>query len=232
MYSWKIKIDKNKLLDVKVNASFSNTFNKKELKQIQKFYDNKGKKIHFEEKVKVDGICYKNRTKLIASWHSESKNSEKALGLIMFNPSFANQKNSDDTVRNAIKFANKEGYNKIIVLNLFSIRISGADFVCKYYPKEYLKNYKCEIKLDDLPEKVVLCWGKLPKNIPYIDSIIEKLYSELLKTDLKKKRLNKTLYQITDENFQRHLSSPSVNSIGGIEQLKLTKIQSIYKFNK
>ena len=40
------------------------------------------------------------------------------------------------------------------------------------------------------------------------------------------------LYQITDENFQRHLSSPSVNSIGGIEQLKLTKIQSIYKFNK
>ena len=35
MYSWKIKIDKNKLLDVKVNASFSNTFNKEELKQIQ-----------------------------------------------------------------------------------------------------------------------------------------------------------------------------------------------------
>ena len=224
MYSWKIKIDKNKLLDVKVDASFSDTFNKEELKQIQKFYDNKSKKIHFEEKVKVDGICYKNRTKLIASWHSESKNSEKALGLIMFNPSFANQKNSDDTVRNAIKFANKEGYNKIIVLNLFPIRISGADFVCKYYPKEYLKNYKCEIKLDDLPEKVVLCWGKLPKNIPDIDSIIEKLCSELNK--------NKTLYQITDENFQRHLSSPSVSSIGGIEQLKLTKIQSIYKFNK
>lgn len=232
MYSWKIKIDKNKLLDVKVDASFSDTFNKEELKQIQKFYDNKSKKIHFEEKVKVDGICYKNRTKLIASWHSESKNSEKALGLIMFNPSFANQKNSDDTVRNAIKFANKEGYNKIIVLNLFPIRISGADFVCKYYTKEYLKNYKCEINFDDLPEKVVLCWGKLPKNIPYIDSIIEKLCSELLKTDLKNKRLNKTLYQITDENFQRHLSSPSVNSIGGIEQLKLTKIQSIYKFNK
>ena len=232
MYSWKIKIDKNKLLDVKVDASFSDTFNKEELKQIQKFYDNKGKKFHFEEKVKVDGICYKNRTKLIASWHSESKNSEKALGFIMFNPSFANLKSSDDTVRNAIKFANKEGYNKIIVLNLFPIRISEADFVCKSYTKEYLKNYKCEINLDDLPEKVVLCWRKLPKNIPYIDSIIEKLCSKLLKTDLKNKRLNKTLYQITDENFQRHLSSPSVNSIGGIEQLKLTKIQSIYKFNK
>ena len=150
----------------------------------------------------------------------------------MFNPSFANLKSSDDTVRNAIKFANKEGYNKIIVLNLFPIRISEADFVCKSYTKEYLKNYKCEINLDDLPEKVVLCWRKLPKNIPYIDSIIEKLCSKLLKTDLKNKRLNKTLYQITDENFQRHLSSPSVNSIGGIEQLKLTKIQSIYKFNK
>lgn len=225
MYSWKIKIDKNKLLDVKVDASFSDTFNKEELKQIQKFYDNKGKKFNFEEKVKVDGICYKNRTKLIASWLSESKNTEKALGLIMFNPSFANPKNSDDTVRNAIKFANKEGYNKIIVLNLFPIRISGADFVCKYYSKEDLKNYKCEINFGDLPEDVVLCWGKLPKRIPNIDSIIEKLYSELTST-------NKALYQITDENFQRHLSSPSVNSIGGIEQLKLTKIQSIYKFNK
>lgn len=225
MYSWKIKIDKNKLLDVKVDASFSGTFNKEELKQIQKFYDNKGKKFNFEEKVKVDGICYKNRTKLIASWLSESKNTEKALGLIMFNPSFANPKNSDDTVRNAIKFANKEGYNKIIVLNLFPIRISGADFVCKYYSKEDLKNYKCEINFGDLPEDVVLCWGKLPKRIPNIDSIIEKLYSELTST-------NKALYQITDENFQRHLSSPAVNSIGGIEQLKLKKIQSIYKFNK
>lgn len=63
----------------------------------------------------------------------------------------------------AIKFANKEGYNKIIVFNLFPIRISGADFVCKYYTKEYLKNYKCEINFDDLPKDVVLCWGKLPK---------------------------------------------------------------------
>ena len=142
----------------------------------------------------------------------------------MFNPSFANPKSSDDTVRNAIKFANKEGYNKIVIFNLFPIRISGADFVCKYYSKEFLKDYKCEINLDDLPGNVVLCWGKLPKNIPYIDTIIEKLYSELSK--------NKTLYQITEEDFQRHLSSPSVNSKGGIQQLKLTKIQSIYKFNK
>ncbi len=224
MHNWKIKINNNEILNVNVDPCFDGEFCEKELKQIQKFYDKKSKKINFEEKVKINDICYKNRTKLIASWQSDSQNSEKALGFIMFNPSFANPKSSDDTVRNAIKFANKEGYNKIVIFNLFPIRISGADFVCKYYSKEFLKDYKCEINLDDLPGNVVLCWGKLPKNIPYIDTIIEKLYSELSK--------NKTLYQITEEDFQRHLSSPSVNSKGGIQQLKLTKIQSIYKFNK
>lgn len=228
MHNWKIQIDKNNYLDVKVDTCcFSVYFNDEDLEQIQKFYNDKNKKINFKEKVKVDNISYKNRTKLIASWQSESKHSEKALGLIMFNPSFANPKNCDDTVRNAIKFANKEGYNKIIVFNLFPIRISDADIVCKYYKnkKEFLKDYKCEINIDDLPEKIVLCWGKLPKHIPYIDSIIEKLYSKLTAE-------NKILCQISDNDFQRHLSSPSINSIGGIKELKLTKIQSIYKFNK
>lgn len=224
MYNQKIKIDKNNFLNVKIEAFFDNEFSNKELKQIQNFYNEKNKKINFEEKVKVNGICYKNRAKLIATWQSESKQSENALGFVMFNPSFANPKSSDDTLRNAIRFANQEGYNKIIIFNLFPIRISGSNFVCKYYTKEFLKTYKCDINFDDLPEEVVLCWGKLPKHIPYINTIIEKLYSELIGK-------NKVLYQITNEDFQRHLSSPSINSIGGIKQLKLTQLSSIYKFN-
>ncbi len=224
MYNWQIKINKNEYLNVKVEVVFDSEFSKEEMQEIQKFYDNKNKKIDFKEKVKVNGIYRKNRTKLIASWQSKSKQSEKSLGFIMFNPSFANPENSDDTIRNAIKFANQEGYNKIVVFNIFPIRISGADFVCKYYKKEFLKKYKCKIKFDDLPNAVVLCWGKLPQKIPYIDEIIEKLSSKLID-------MNKKLYQIADDDFQRHLSSPSINSIKGISQLRLTEIKSIYKFN-
>lgn len=224
MYNWQIKINKNEFLNVKVEVVFNSEFSKEEMQKIQKFYDNQNKKINFKEKVKVNGIYHKNRTKLIASWQSKSKQSENALGFIMFNPSFANPENSDDTIRNAIKFANQEGYNKIVVFNLFPIRISGSDFVCKYYKKEFLKKYECEIKFDDLPNAVVLCWGKLPKKIPYIDEIIEKLSSKLIDR-------NKKLYQITNDDFQRHLSSPSINAIKGISQLRLTEIKSIYKFN-
>ena len=224
MYNWQIKINKNEFLNVKVEVVFNSEFSKEEMQKIQKFYDNQNKKINFKEKVKVNGIYHKNRTKLIASWQSKSKQSENALGFIMFNPSFSNPENSDDTIRNAIKFANQEGYNKIVVFNLFPIRISGSDFVCKYYKKEFLKKYECKINFDDLPNVVVLCWGKLPKNIPHIDKIIEKLSSKLIDK-------NKKLYQIADDDFQRHLSSPSINSIKGISQLRLTEIKSIYKFN-
>lgn len=224
MYNWQIKINKNECLNVKVEVVFNSEFSKEEMQEIQKFYDNQNKKINFKEKVKVNGIYHKNRTKLIASWQSKSKQSENALGFIMFNPSFANPENSDDTIRNAIKFANQEGYNKIVVFNLFPIRISGADFVCKYYKKEFLKEYECVKDFDDLPNDVVLCWGKLPRKIPYIDKIIDNLYSTL-------KEKQKNLYQITDDTFQRHLSSPSINSIKGISQLRLTEIKSIYKFN-
>lgn len=203
-----IKGDENSWM---IFSGTNEQYTKKECAEFKK-YENKFVETPFKHRYYA---YYKNKNNVLT---------HKGIVYIMFNPSFANLKSSDDTVRNAIKFANKEGYNKIIVLNLFPIRISEADFVCKSYTKEYLKNYKCEINLDDLPEKVVLCWGKLPQNIPYIDSIIEKLCSELNK--------NKTMYQITNENFQRHLSSPSVNSIGRIEQLKLVKIQSIYKFNK
>lgn len=224
-YNWKIKIDNNKILDVEVEALFEGKFCKKELKRIQNCYNEKNKKINFEEKVKIDDICYKYRTKLVASWNTKAKESEETLGFIMFNPSFANPKNSDDTARNAIKFAQKNGCNKIVIFNLFPIRISRADIVRSYYSNEFLEKYECAINIEDLPNKVVLCWGKLPQKMHNIDLIIEKLYKNLQEN-------HKCLYQITDEIFQRHLSSSSINSIGGIRGLNLSNIESIYKFNK
>ena len=219
MYNWKIKIDKNNFLDVKVEASFNDIFNEEELKRIQNFYDKTNKKINFVEKVKIDNICYKKRTKLIASWKAR-QNTDKILGFIMFNPSFANPENSDDTVRNAIRFAHKEGYNNIIIFNLFPIRISRADILCKYYSEDY----ECKINFDELPKNVVLCWGKLPQNIKGIDQIINNLCENLINQ-------KKNLWQITNENFQRHLASPSINSVKKLD-IGLYPVNRVYKFNK
>ena len=52
MHNWKIKINNNEILNVNVDPCFDGEFCEKELKQIQKFYDKKSKKINFEEKVK------------------------------------------------------------------------------------------------------------------------------------------------------------------------------------
>lgn len=223
VWTVKKKDNKDKILKVKVEAYFDSEYSAKELKKIQEFYNKRNKKINFEEEVKVDGTCFKYRTKLILSWGEET---QRELGFIMFNPSFANPKKSDNTARNAIMFADNQGFDKIIIFNLFPIRLSSADILCQYYENEKIsfKNYKCDINIDELPDEVVLCWGKLPKKITNIDDIIGNFYSEL-------KKVNKKLYQITDEDFQRHLASPSINSISGKKTLGLNPLHSIYKFN-
>ncbi len=225
----KLKIENWEINNIKCSgyAIFDKIFTEEYLNKIQNWYNKRDKNINFKKKVIINDIPYKNRYLLDVYWD----NGEKAIGFIMFNPSFANLNNPDNTIRNTIKYVNNlnQGYNRIIIQNLFPIRISGADFVCKYYKeelkKEFLKKYECKINFDILPNDVVLCWGKLPQKIPYIDKIIDKLYSKL-------KEKQKNLYQITNDNFQRHIASPSINAIKGINHLKLKDIKTIYKFHK
>ena len=61
----------------------------------------------------------------------------------------------------------------------------------------------------------------LGENIDNINTVLEEL-----KNNLK----GKILYQITNEDFQRHLSSPSINSCGGIKKLELVKIKKLHLF--
>lgn len=220
---WKVKNKDNVILNVDVKAFFHDTFNKKELEKIQSFYNSSKTKIDFAEKVKINGVYYKFRTKLSARWSLDNKNSKGKLGFIMFNPSFANPSKSDDTARNAIRFADKQGYNEIVIFNLFSIRISGAKFVQKYYA-DLSSNYKVDCIISDLPKDVVLCWGKLPEGMGNIDNVISKLCDDL-------KKHEKKLFQITDDEFQRHLSSQSINYKGGIRSLDLISVEHLYKFN-
>lgn len=61
-----------------------------------------------------------HRTWLERSWAADI-HSSKPLGWIMLNPSVADGEGDDRTVTKCMGFANRLGYNGIIILNLFSL---------------------------------------------------------------------------------------------------------------
>lgn len=216
--NWIVNIDKKTKLKVTGDAIYTGKFSKNEISTIQKLYRTS---LDFESSIKIDNINYKYRRSLNLEWEGKQN---KELGIIMFNPSFASPDKSDDTARNAVKFAYHHNYNKITIVNLLPIRMSDAKIVGKYYNTDFKKLKKDSIdkeSLDLLPKEVVIAWGKLPENIDNINTVLEEL-----KNNLK----GKILYQITNEDFQRHLSSPSINSCGGIKKLELVKIKKLHLF--
>ena len=66
----------------------------------------------------------------------------------------------------------------------------------------------------------------------YVDNqwVLSRGSHENILEELKNNLKGKILYQITNEDFQRHLSSPSINSYGGIKKLKLVKIEKLHLF--
>lgn len=216
--NWIVNIDKKTKLKVTGNAIYTGKFSKNEISTIQKLYRSS---LDFESSIKIDNVNYKYRKSLNLEWEGKE---DKELGIIMFNPSFASPDKSDDTARNAVKFAYHHNYNNITIVNLLLIRMSDAKVVGKYYNTDFKKLKKDSIdkeSLDLLPKEVVIAWGKLPENIDNINTVLKKL-----KNNLK----GKILYQITNEDFQRHLSSPSINSYGGIKKLELVKIKKLHLF--
>ena len=217
--NWLVNInDEKSRLNVTRKASYTGVFSKEELSEIQKLYKDT---LNFESCIKINNVNYKYREFLKLEWEDKQN---KELGIIMFNPSFASPYKPDDTARNAVKFAHKNGYNKITIVNLLPIRISNAKIVGKYYNTSLLNDFINEESLELLPTDVLIAWGKLPKNINNINVIIE---------ELKNKLEDKTLYQITNENFQRHLSSSSINQYGRKNLGKNgISVKDIYTFNK
>ena len=216
--NWLVNVDKKTKLKVTGNALYTGKFSRNEISTIQKLYRSS---LDFESSIKIDNVNYKYRKSLILEWERKE---EKELGFIMFNPSFASPDKSDDTARNAVKFAYHHNYNKITIVNLLPIRMSDAKVVGKYYNTDFKNLKKDSIdkeSLDLLPKEVVIAWGKLPENIDNINTVLK---------ELKNKLKGKILYQITNEDFQRHLSSPSINSCGGIKKLELVKIKKLHLF--
>lgn len=104
-------------------------------------------------------------------WLTRTWGPGKVLPYIMLNPSTADANVDDQTVRRCIYFARREGYDGLVVLNLYAYRTA--------FPKELVKAQRAGVdvvgpeNLHHIHErtqgasKVVLAWGNLPLGYPW-----------------------------------------------------------------
>jgi hypothetical protein len=121
--------------------------------------------------------CGKYRYSLMREWN---KNKGKVL-FIMLNPSKADDKEDDPTVKRCINFAKDWGYGGLMIGNLFSYRTTYPKELFKTkYPegKDNLKYIKQMIKRSDL---VICAWGN-KQGIPpkYLCELTDLHYLKLL----------------------------------------------------
>ena len=100
------------------------------------------------------GTRYKYRAYFKAVKDGVETKNDNLLTFIMFNPSTTHQYSLDDTVKNCLELAEKNGFNGIEVLNLLNIRNPRIDNIniC-----DSASNKDCKINL--VCKNVVLAWG-------------------------------------------------------------------------
>ena len=156
----------------------------------------------------------------------------------MFNPSFASPDKSDDTARNAVKFAYHHNYNKITIVNLLPIRMSDAKVVGKYYNTDFKKLKKDSIdkeSLDLLPKEVVIAWGKLPENIELPKQKLEDEYEKNIIPNLYEKLWNKNEEKMNEnaKNIEKIAVTDTYTVVSKVKEMfkELVKHKS-FVFNK
>ena len=137
--------------------------------------------------------CGKYRYSLSREWN---KKKGKVL-FIMLNPSKADNKLDDPTVKRCICFANSWGYGGIMIANLFAFRTTYPKELFKVkYPegKNNLKHIKNMIKTSNL---VICAWGNKQGSPPkYLCELTDLFYLKILsdgKTPAHPLRLKKDL---------------------------------------
>jgi hypothetical protein len=106
----------------------------------------------------------KYRYWLKREWHDEiGHGNGKRLAFIGLNPSTANAKDDDPTIRRVISFARREGYSGLVMLNLFAIVSSDPKLLLTDPdPNDGTTN---DLWLRDMVGngEVVFCWGAFPE---------------------------------------------------------------------
>lgn len=93
----------------------------------------------------------------------KNQTNPKILCVILKNPSKANNKTCDNTVRRVCNVANNHGYSEVIILNLFPYRSTNPKGLLNFYSNKYFKlimacNLRKIIKICKNRD-VVFAWG-------------------------------------------------------------------------
>ena len=92
---------------------------------------------------------------------------------IMFNPSEANQKKDDPTIRRVIDFSIRWGFGGVYVGNIFSYISKNPKNIKIENPYFNRKNIKSIVKMEKDSSKTILAWGNNTNAPKWIKKVIK-----------------------------------------------------------
>lgn len=145
---------------------------------------------------------------------------DKSIVFILYNPSYANPDENDDTIQNCINLAEDSGYGIVEIINLFSLRTPNPSKSSlkntNSANKEFIINYLRQISNDENKD-VVFAWGLGKEKDSYCKNLIEEI-----ETILKDKQtfIIGVNQEVANE-FNHHPSSQVWNGLGGFDNLAI-----------
>jgi len=103
--------------------------------------------------------CGKYRYWLHRSWDDK----KKTCMFIMLNPSTADDKQDDPTIRRCINYAKKFGYGSLYVTNLFSYRATKQSDLKKAEDPVGKENDNILLAIAKKADKIIAAWGSTGK---------------------------------------------------------------------
>ena len=135
------------------------------------------------------------RFQLIREWDNMFPDQFGKMCFIMLNPSTANATTDDPTIRRCVSFAKREGCNKLVVVNLFSI-ISPDPVTLKGEHTIGNKNDALIVESALTSDVVVCAWGSFGKYIHDRDIEVMKI--------LEMQKIKTMCLGITKDGYPRH----------------------------
>jgi len=102
--------------------------------------------------------------------------SKTKLLFILFNPSTADSRKDDPTIRRLIGFAKSWGYGGIYVGNIYAYRSTDPKEIKKVLNPIGPENMRCLLELTSKVEKVVYAWGNHYQEPPWLRALVEQPY--------------------------------------------------------
>ena len=116
--------------------------------------------------------CY--RYYLTRSWNTND-HAERPVAFIMLNPSQADAKHDDPTIRACRQFAQRWGFNQLNIVNLFAYRATQPSTLKKTTDPIGPANDRFLIQTAETAHQVILAWGNWGQLLKRHQAVIELL---------------------------------------------------------